>query len=46
MTVLGVREGQARVGGLRAGELVVGLGVQKLDPAARVRVVDVRPVAG
>jgi hypothetical protein len=31
------------VTGLRDGEMVVALGAQKLDPAARVRVSDVRP---
>lgn len=33
---------RALVGGLRDGELVVGLGVQKLDPDARVRVAEIR----
>jgi RND family efflux transporter MFP subunit len=31
------------VTGLRDGDLVVALGVQKLDPGARVRVADIRP---
>jgi len=31
------------VTGLHEGDLVVALGVQKLDPAARVRVADIRP---
>lgn len=34
---------RALVSGLRDGELVIGLGVQKLDPASRVRVADIRP---
>lgn len=34
---------RALVTGLREGELVIGLGVQKLDPATRVRVADIRP---
>jgi hypothetical protein len=31
------------VSGLSDGDMVVALGVQKLDPAARVRVADIRP---
>ncbi len=31
------------VAGLHEGDLVVTLGAQKLDPAARVRVADIRP---
>ena len=34
---------RALVSGLREGELVIGLGVQKLDAASRVRVADIRP---
>lgn len=34
---------RALVSGLREGELVIGLGVQKLDPAVRVRVAEIRP---
>ena len=41
--VRALREDRVQVTGLREGELVVGLGVQKLDPAARVRVADIRP---
>lgn len=37
---------RALLSGLKDGELVVGLGVQKLDPAARVKVVDIRPAPG
>ena len=43
--VLALRQEQVQVDGLRDGELVVGLGVQKLDPAAHVRVADIRPIA-
>ena len=39
------RQERALVAGLRDGEMVVGLGVQKLDPAARVRVSDIRVLA-
>ncbi|MCW3477183.1 efflux RND transporter periplasmic adaptor subunit [Limobrevibacterium gyesilva] len=38
-----LRQDRALVTGLKQGELVVGLGVQKLDPAARVKVADIRP---
>ena len=34
---------RALVTGLAEGELVIGLGVRKLDPAARVRVAEIRP---
>ena len=40
-----LRQERALVAGLRDGEMVVGLGVQKLDPAARVRVSDIRVLA-
>ena len=33
----------ARVSGLEEGALVVSIGVQKLDPALKVRVADIRP---
>ncbi len=42
--VRALRQDQALVTGLHDGELVVSLGVQKLDPAARVRVADIRPL--
>jgi RND family efflux transporter MFP subunit len=38
-----LRQDRAIVTGLRPDELVVSLGGQKLDPAARVRVADIRP---
>lgn len=43
VTVASLRQNSALVAGLRPGELVVAMGVQKLDPAARVRVVDILP---
>ena len=43
--VAALRQERALVAGLRAGEMVVGLGVQKLDPAARVRIADIRVLA-
>lgn len=42
--ITGLRQDRTLVTGLQAGELVVGMGVQKLDPAARVRVADIRPL--
>jgi RND family efflux transporter MFP subunit len=39
-----LRQDRVVVTGLRDGELVVALGGQKLDPAAKVRVADIRPV--
>ena len=44
VTVRRIAGQRAVVTGLRDGDLVVSLGVQKLDPAARVRVADIRPV--
>jgi RND family efflux transporter MFP subunit len=41
-----LRQDRALVAGLRQDELVVELGVQKLDPAARVRVAEIRSVGG
>jgi membrane fusion protein, multidrug efflux system len=38
-----LRQDRALVAGLRQDELVVELGVQKLDPGARVRVAEIRP---
>ena len=43
--VASLRQDRALVSGLKAGELVVGMGVQKLDPATRVRIADIRPLA-
>jgi RND family efflux transporter MFP subunit len=43
--VSGLRLDRTLVTGLRPGELVVAMGVQKLDPAARVRVADIRPAS-
>ncbi len=40
--IAALRQESTLVAGLHAGELVVGLGVQKLDPALRVRVADIR----
>jgi len=40
-----LRQDRALVTGLAPGELVVSLGVQKLDPLARVRVAEIRPLA-
>ncbi len=42
--LMGLRQDHTLVSGLKDGELVVGMGVQKLDPAARVRVADIRPI--
>jgi RND family efflux transporter MFP subunit len=42
VSVRSLRQDRALVSGLKDGELVVALGVQKLDPAARVRVADIR----
>jgi RND family efflux transporter MFP subunit len=42
--VRSLRQGRALVAGLQEGELVVSLGVQKLDPEARVRVADISPL--
>jgi membrane fusion protein, multidrug efflux system len=41
--VLRLEQDRVVVTGLAQGEMVVALGAQKLDPAARVRVADVRP---
>jgi hypothetical protein len=38
-----LRQSTAVVGGLTDGALVVSLGTQKLDPAALVRVAEIRP---
>ena len=43
--VASLRQDRALVSGLKAGELVVGMGVQKLDPATKVRIADIRPLA-
>jgi RND family efflux transporter MFP subunit len=43
VTVRALQQDTTLVSGLRAGERVVALGVQKLDPAARVRIADTRP---
>jgi multidrug efflux system membrane fusion protein len=43
--VASLRQDRALVSGLKAGELVVGMGVQKLDPAVLVRIADIRPLA-
>jgi RND family efflux transporter MFP subunit len=45
VTVQALRQDRAFVAGLKQGELVVTLGVQKLDPLARVRVAEIRPLA-
>jgi RND family efflux transporter MFP subunit len=42
VVVHALRQDRAFVDGLNQGELVVALGVQKLDPQARVRVTDIR----
>ena len=39
VVVRALREDRVQVTGVREGELVVGLGVQKLDEGSRVRVV-------
>jgi hypothetical protein len=41
--VSALRQDRALVAGIAPGELIVAMGVQKLDPAARVRVVDTLP---
>ena len=43
--VASLRQDRVLVSGLKVGELVVGMGVQKLDPATVVRVADIRPLA-
>lgn len=43
VTLAGMRQGRVLVAGLKEGELVVAVGVQKLDPARPVRVADIRP---
>ncbi len=43
VTVRRLEQDRAVVTGLAGGEQVVALGAQKLDPAARVRVADIRP---
>jgi RND family efflux transporter MFP subunit len=43
--VVALRADQALVSGLADGDLVVSLGVHRLDPHARVRVADMQPVA-
>jgi hypothetical protein len=43
VAVVALRQTTAVVGGLWDGALVVSVGVQKLDSAARVRVAEVRP---
>jgi RND family efflux transporter MFP subunit len=43
VVVHSLQQDRVWVEGVRTGELVVSLGVQKLDPAARVRVADIRP---
>lgn len=44
VTVRRLEQDRVVVSGLAGGERVVALGAQKLDPAARVRVADIRPV--
>ena len=41
--ILALHDTTARVSGLEEGALVVSIGVQKLDPALKVRVADIRP---
>ena len=43
VTIQALREETVRVSGLEDGALVVSAGVQKLDPALKVRVADIRP---
>ncbi len=43
VTIRALQQDTTLVTGLREGERVVALGVQKLDPAARVRIADTRP---
>ena len=43
VTIRALQQDTTLVTGLRDGERVVALGVQKLDPAARVRIADTRP---
>jgi multidrug efflux pump subunit AcrA (membrane-fusion protein) len=45
VTVLALRQDRTFVAGLKQDELVVTLGVQKLDPLAHVRVAEIRPLA-
>lgn len=40
-----MQQDRVLVTGVRSGELVVAMGVQKLDPATRVRVIDARPIS-
>ena len=44
VSVQRLTQDRALVAGLRDGDLVVSLGVQKLDPAAKVRIADIRPL--
>jgi multidrug efflux system membrane fusion protein len=43
VALIRIERGRAVVVGLTDGEQVVALGAQKLDPAARVRIADIRP---
>lgn len=43
--VLAIRDDVAMVDGLASGDLVVSLGVHRLDPHARIQVAEIRPVA-
>lgn len=43
VTIQALRDATALVSGLEDGALVVSIGVQKLDPALKVRVADIRP---
>ena len=43
VSIRALQQDTTLVTGLREGERVVALGVQKLDPAARVRIADMRP---
>ena len=43
VSIRALQQDTTLVTGLRDGERVVALGVQKLDPAARVRIADTRP---
>jgi len=45
VTVQALRQDRTFVAGLKQDELVVTLGVQKLDPLAHVRVAEIRPLA-
>lgn len=44
VAVRALRQERTLVSGLQTGELVVALGVQKLDPQTRVKIADIRPV--